>query len=184
MFGGEEEGVALRQRTVAWGDPAAARRQAEGLTGLAIMRAIRDGTLPAPPMARLVGFDCVEAEPGRIVMALQPDESLENPAGLLHGGVAVAMLDTAMGAAVHTLISADRAPVTLDLHATYLKPLTVASGVLRATGVVASLASRTAYATGELRTADGQLVVHAVANFSIAGGARRAAHVKARSTAS
>src|SRR4029453_8932251 len=90
-------------------------------------QAIRDGTLPPPPMARLIGFDCVEAERGRIVMQLTPDQSLENPVGLVHGATAAAMLDTAMGAAAHTRLPGDKATVTLDLHITYLKPLTLRS---------------------------------------------------------
>jgi uncharacterized protein (TIGR00369 family) len=160
----------VRQRLVEWQDPQAVRRQAEGWTGLQIMRAIRDGTLPPPPMARLIGFDCVSAEPGEIIMQLRPDESLENTMGLVHGAVAMAMLDTAMGAAVHTQLPRDKMTVTLDLKITYLKPLTLALGAIRATGRVLNLGGRTAYAEGEVRDSEGRLAAHAVGNFSIIGG--------------
>jgi uncharacterized protein (TIGR00369 family) len=159
-----------RQRLVEWQDPQAVRRQAEGWTGLQIMRAIRDGTLPPPPMARLIGFDCIGAEPGEIIMQLTPDESLENTMGLVHGAVAMAMLDTAMGAAVHTQLPWDKMAVTLDLKITYLKPLTLALGAIRATGRVLNLGGRTAYAEGEVRDGEGRLAAHAVGNFSIIGG--------------
>ena len=160
----------LRRRTVEWVDPAAVRAQADGWSGLQIMQAIRDGLLPPPPMARLIGFDCVEAEPGRIVMQLTPEQSLENPAGLVHGATAAAMLDTAMGAAAHTKLPGGKGIVTLNLHVTYLKPLTLASGPLRAVGEVVNLGARNAYVTGELRSGDGVLAAHAVGNFSIVGG--------------
>ena len=159
------------QRLVKWADPAETRHKAQGWSWLEIMRGIRDGVLAGPPMASLMGFRCVEAEPGRIVMELRPDESLENTIGLVHGAVAAAMLDTAMGAAAHTRLALDRAPVTLDLHITYLKPVTVGSGPLRALGEVASLSGRNAYVLGELRTGNGALAAHAVGNFSIVGGA-------------
>ncbi|MDR3506987.1 MAG: hypothetical protein P4L64_03715 [Caulobacteraceae bacterium] len=55
-----------RRREVAWQSPAAVRGQVDGLSGLAIMRGIRDGTIPPPPMARLIGFACVKAEAGEI----------------------------------------------------------------------------------------------------------------------
>jgi uncharacterized protein (TIGR00369 family) len=159
-----------RTRAVAWQDPAAVRGQAAGWTGLEIMRAIRDGTLPPPPMARLIGFACVVAEPGEIVMELVPEQSLENTMGLLHGGTAAAMLDTAMGAAAHTLLPADKATVTLDLTITYLRPLTQASGPVRATGKVLNLGGRTAYVQGEVHDGASRLAAHAVGNFSIVGG--------------
>lgn len=161
---------ATRSRTVTWQDPAAVRRQVEGQTGLEVMRGIRDGTLPPPPMARLIGFDCVVAEPGEIVMQLTPEQSLENTMGMIHGGAAAAMLDTAMGAAAHTMLPADKAVVTLDLTLTYLKPVTAASGPIRATGRVLNLGGRTAYVTGEVRDAADRLMVHAVGNFSVVGG--------------
>lgn len=161
-----------RTRCVAWQDPSAVRAQAAGWTGLEIMRAIRDKTLPPPPMARLIGFACVVAEPGEIVMELVPEPSLENTMGMLHGGTAAAMLDTAMGAAAHTLLAADRAVVTLDLKITYLRPLTQASGAVRATGKVLNLGGRTAYVQGEVHDGEGKLAAHAVGNFSIVGAGR------------
>ena len=68
------------------------------------------------------------AEPGRIVMELEPDESLENTIGLLHGATAAALLDTAMGCAISTMLPAGQTSVTLDLKLTYLRPLSVRSG--------------------------------------------------------
>lgn len=155
------------RRTVKWQDAAATRAAAHGRTGLEIMRGIRDGTLPSPPIARLMDFHVDVAEPGQIVMGLEPHEALENPAGLIHGAVAAALLDTAMGACVHTLLPADKISVTLDLKITYLRPLTTASGRLTASGKVLNLGGRNAYVEGELRNGAGELAAHAVGNFSI-----------------
>lgn len=138
-----------------------------GLTGLQIMRGIRDGTFPRPSIARLMGFEVAKAEPGEIVMELDLHDGLLNPMGLIHGGVAATLLDTAMSAAAHTLLDAGRASVTLDLKITYLRPLTPTSGRVRATGRVINLGGRTAYAEGELRDGQGQLAAHAVGNFQI-----------------
>ncbi len=86
-----------RHRVVEWQAPGPVAKAAAGLSGLETMCAIRDGILPPPPMARLIGFEMGIAEPGRIVMELDPDESLENTIGLLHGATAAALLDTAYG---------------------------------------------------------------------------------------
>ena len=85
--------------SIKWQDPGAVREQADGLSALDIMRGIRDGRLPPPPIARLIGFRYIEAEPGQTAIELQPEQSLENTSGTLHGAAAGAMLDTAMCAA-------------------------------------------------------------------------------------
>ena len=79
-----------RHRVVEWQAPGPVAKAAAGKSGLEIMCAIRDGILPPPPMARLIGFEMRIAEAGRIVMELDPDESLENTIGLLHGATAAA----------------------------------------------------------------------------------------------
>ena len=94
-----------RQRVVDWQAPGPVAKAAAGMSGLETMCAIRDGILPPPPMARLIGFEMRVAEPGRIVMELDPHESLENTIGLLHGATAAALLDTAMGCAISTMLA-------------------------------------------------------------------------------
>jgi uncharacterized protein (TIGR00369 family) len=159
--------VHTRNRIIEWQDPGAVREQADGSSVLDIMRAIRDGKLPAPPMARLIGFHYVGAKPGEIVIELQPEQSLENSAGTLDAGVAAAMLDTAMCAAAGTLLATNKSAVTSDLKISYLKPLATDSGPIRAVGRVVDLVERTACAAGEIRDGAGSLVAHAVGVFSV-----------------
>jgi hypothetical protein len=45
-----------------------------GMSGMEAMCAIRDGILPPPPMAKLIGFRMSSVEPGRIVMELDADQ--------------------------------------------------------------------------------------------------------------
>jgi hypothetical protein len=107
-----------RERVVDWQAPGPAATTAAGMSGLEAMRAIRDGLLPEPPMARLIDFRLRVADPGRIVMELEPHESLENTIGLLHGATSAALLDTAMGCAISTMLPAGQGAVTLDLKQT------------------------------------------------------------------
>jgi len=162
-----KDAVDKRKRIVEWQDPGAVREQADGLSVLDIIRGIRDGTLPPPPIARLIGFRYIEAELGQTEFELQPEQSLENTSGTLHGAAAGAMLDTAMSAAVGTLLPADKRATTLNLTVSYLKPLTIESGPIRAIGRVVDLVERTAYAAGEIRDGAGSLAAHAVGVFSV-----------------
>jgi uncharacterized protein (TIGR00369 family) len=158
-----------RERLVEWQAPGPVAKAAATLSGLEAMRAIRDGILPPPPMARLIGFRMGVAEPGRIVMELDPHEGLENTIGLLHGATAAALLDTAMGCAISTQLPAGQGAVTLDLKLTYLRPLSLKSGTISAEGKVIKLGRQTSYAEGFVRDGSGNLAVHATATFSMVG---------------
>jgi len=158
-----------RERVVDWQAPGPAAKAAAAMSGMEAMRAIRDGILPEPPMARLIDFRLRIAEPGRIVMELEPHESLENTIGLLHGATAAALLDTAMGCAISTMLPAGQGAVTLDLKLTYLRPLSVKSGTISAEGKLIKLGRQTSYTEGFVRDGAGNLAVHATATFSMMG---------------
>jgi uncharacterized protein (TIGR00369 family) len=161
-----------RERVVDWQAPGPVAKAVADMSGLEAMRAIRDGILPPPPMARLIGFRMRVAEPEQIVMELHPNEGLENGIGLLHGATAAALLDTAMGCAISTMLPAGQGAVTLDLKLTYLRPLSVKSGTIAAEGKVIKLGRQTSYAEGFVRDGSGNLAVHATATFSMVGAAR------------
>jgi uncharacterized protein (TIGR00369 family) len=160
-----------RERLVEWQTPGPAAKVSAAMSGMEAMRAIRDGILPPPPLARLIGFRMTVVEPQRIVMELDPDESLENTIGLLHGATAAALLDTAMGCAISTMLPAGQASVTLDLKLTYLRPLSVRSGTIQAEGKVIKLGRQTSYTEGFVRDGADHLAVHATATFSMISGA-------------
>jgi len=158
-----------RERVVDWQAPGPAARAAMTMSGMETMCAIRDGILPPPPMAKLIGFRMAAVEPGRIVMELDAEESLENTIGLLHGATAAALLDTAMGCAISTMLPVGRTSVTLDLKLSYLRPLSVKSGTIEAEGKLIKLGRQTSYAEGFVRDGAGHLAVHATSTFSMIG---------------
>ncbi|WP_298877832.1 PaaI family thioesterase [uncultured Bradyrhizobium sp.] len=158
-----------RERVVDWQVPAPVAEVAMGLSGMDAMLGIRDGRLPPPPFAKLIGFVMAFVEPGRIVMELEPREDLENTIGLLHGATAAALLDTAMGCAISTRLEAGQSSVTLDLKITFLRPLSVRSGLISAEGKIIKLGRQTSYTEGFVRDGKGTLAVHATATFSMIG---------------
>ncbi|MCP3469331.1 PaaI family thioesterase [Bradyrhizobium sp. CCGUVB1N3] len=158
-----------RERMVDWQVPGAVAKAALGLSGMEAMQGIRDGRLPPPPFAKLIGFTMAVVEPGRIVMELEGREDLENTIGLLHGATAAALLDTAMGCAITTRLEAGQGSVTLDLKLTFLRPLSVRSGLISAEGKVIKLGRQTSYTEGFVRNGKGDLAVHATATFSMMG---------------
>src|SRR5260370_34564464 len=121
-----------RTRTVTWQDPAALGKAALSMAGAAFLRAIAQRRLPPPPIASLMGFDLEEVGEGRVVFAVVPQEDHYNPIGMVHGGLAATLLDSAMGGAIHSPLPEGRASTTLDLKGNYIHALTRATGPLQA----------------------------------------------------
>ncbi len=160
--GSQRPAAALRERTFSWADPRAALNQAAGRSGLEVMRAIIDGELPPPPIARLLEMEVIEAEPGRAVFALQPQEWMYNPIGSVHGGIAATILDSCMGCAVHTTLEAGVGYTTTDLQVRYLRSMQAGEGRVLAEGRVVHAGRRTATAEGRvyLEAEEGVLLAH------------------------
>src|SRR5204863_3531112 len=117
-----------RARLVEWDDPAALAARGRDMAGLDFLRAMVEGELPAPPIARLLGTRIVEVAWGEASFTLTPCESLYNPIGMVHGGVTATLLDSAMGCAVHSELPAGAGYTTLELKANYLRPITTETG--------------------------------------------------------
>ena len=111
-------------------------RGAAGLSGLEALRLIARGELPPPPIAQTLGFGPIEVEEGRATFTVEPAEFHYNPIGVVHGGLALALLDSAMGCAVHSTLAAGVAYTTLEVKANFVRPLTSSTGPVRCTGTV------------------------------------------------
>jgi uncharacterized protein (TIGR00369 family) len=158
----------VRSRTFTWQDPAATAAAGAALSGLEYVSAIAAGELPPPPIAELLGFEIVEAEPGRAVFAVQPAEWMYNPIGMVHGGVAATLLDSCMGCAVHTTLPAGVGYTTTDLQVRYIRAMGHATGRVLAEGRIVHAGRRTATAEGRMFVeADETLIAHASTGAAI-----------------
>jgi uncharacterized protein (TIGR00369 family) len=150
------------RREIVWHDPAHLAGAAASRAGLDVLREMASGQLPMPPIAATLGMEAVSADPGVAVFALEPDASLYNPIGVVHGGVAATLLDSAMGCAVHTTLSAQEAYTTLEIKVNFVRALTLATGRVRAEGRVVTRGRRVATAEGRLvAEKDDRLLAHA-----------------------
>jgi len=134
------------------------------MSGLEFLEGIRAGVIPPPPIAVLLGFTLVELSEGRVIFAIVPEELHYNPIGLVHGGVAAALLDTAMGCAVQSKLPRGRAYTTLDIQVRYLRPLKRETGRVLCTGVAIHVGGT--IATAEARIVDEAGKLHATGTAS------------------
>ena len=121
-----------RTRTITWQDPLSVAAAGAQMKGIDYMRALAAGELPPPPIAVLMRMQPVELEPGRAVFEGEPDEEHYNPIGVVHGGYAATMLDSALGCAVHTTLDLGEAYTTLTLEVKMVRPLTASIERVRA----------------------------------------------------
>lgn len=128
--------------------------------------AMLKGDLRAP-MGDKLGFTLVEIARGRVVFEGTPDRGVYNPLGVVHGGYAATLLDSACGVAVHSQLGANRGHTTLELKVSYQRGLTEASGTVRATGRTVSVGRRVAFAEATLHDGEGRLCATATSTLLV-----------------
>jgi len=147
---------------VRWQDPVATFEGVRDMSGLDYMRAIVEGTVAPPPVRALVGHRAVEVEYGRIVFEAEPGEFQYNPVGTVQGGIAGAMLDSAMGSAVHTLVPVGGSFATLEFKINLVRAMRRDTGTVTIEGKVVHPGRRVATAEGRITDAEGRLYAHGV----------------------
>lgn len=149
-----------RARTVTWQDPSIAANAALSLAGATFLRAIAEGRVPPPPISALMGFDLVEVGEGRVVFSVEPQEYHYNPIGMVHGGLAATLLDSAMGCAIHSVLPEGRAYSTLEIKVNYVRAMKRDTGRVRAIAKVIHVGGRVATAEGSLVDGSDKLYAH------------------------
>ncbi|MBS0549425.1 MAG: PaaI family thioesterase [Proteobacteria bacterium] len=134
--------------------------QVKAMSGLAFVQGLVDGTLPLNTIAGTLGYDIVEAERGRVVVAIEPDGRHLNPAGTVHGGLAATLLDSCMGLAIQSTLAAGIGQTTVEFKITLMRPITPQTGPIRAEGTVLTSGRRIGTAEGRIVDAQGRLLAH------------------------
>ena len=149
-----------RTRTVTWEDPRDLAKAAQGLSGLDYLQKIVSGELPPPPIGVLINFRISELSEGHAVFTVEPAEYHYNPIGVVHGGVAATLLDSAMGCAVHSTLPAGAGYTTLEIKVNYVRPILAETGRVRCEANIIHVGGRTAVAQGRILDEKGKLYAH------------------------
>lgn len=149
-----------RTRTVHWADPRPLAEAGRGLSGLEFLQKIVSGELSPPPLASVLDFDLVELREGYAVFAINPAEYHYNPIGVVHGGVAATLLDSAMGCAVHSTLPAGAGYTTLEIKVNFVRAMTSETGRVRCEAKLIHIGGRTATAEGRIVDDAGKLYAH------------------------
>jgi len=132
----------------------------KSMSGLEFIEAMRDGRIPAPPIAGTLCFSLTGARAGEVRFDGTPLKGHYNPIGSVHGGWAATLLDSCMGCAVQTMVPMGSTYTTLELSVNFVRAITLASGPMQAIGHVLHSGRRSATAEGRLVDGKGTLYAH------------------------
>ena len=160
-----------RSRTLVWQDPVPTAAAGATMTGIEYMSAVVRGEVPPPPIAVTMRLRPVELEEGRVVFEGEPGEEHYNPSGVVHGGYAATLLDSALGCAVHTTLEAGVAYTSLGIEAKYVRPITRDTGRVLCEATVLYRGRKQATSEATLTAADsGKLLASGTSTCMILGG--------------
>ena len=167
----EERPDISRSRTLVWQDPVPTAAAGATMTGMEYMEAIVAGAMPPPPIAVTMRMRPIELGEGKAVFEGEPGEEHYNPIGVVHGGYAATLLDSALGCAVHTTLPAGVGYTSLGLEAKYVRPITRDTGRVLCEGTVVHRGRRQATAEARLTAEDsGKLLATGTSTLMIFGG--------------
>lgn len=131
------------------------------MRGVEALRAMIAGDLPAPPIARVMHFRLAEADEGRVVFEGEAQADHLNPHGIVHGGWAATILDSALGCAAHSTLEPGERYTTVEMKVSYLRPIVVGrTGLMRCEAKVINRGRTLVLTDARLVDGAGKLYAH------------------------
>ncbi|WP_018604859.1 PaaI family thioesterase [Uliginosibacterium gangwonense] len=158
----DQQTEALQRLRDGGGVPGIAKmEQLAGKSGREILHAMMSGELPYPPMNETMNMTLLEAGDGRAVFQGIPLLQHYNLLGTVHGGWFATLLDSALGCAVQTTLSAGRSYTTAELSINIVRPASQKTGPLRAIARVVHRGGQMVTAETRVEDEEGRLYAHA-----------------------
>jgi uncharacterized protein (TIGR00369 family) len=139
---------------------------AEPLSGLDYLRKLIDDW-HGSPMAETMNMRLIAAAEGSATFEAFPSPKYYNPQQRVHGGYAAALIDSALGCAVQSKLSAGIGYGTIELKVNYVRKIDASVGRLLCVGNVLH-AGRTMFtAEAKVTGEDGKLYAHGSGTFLV-----------------
>jgi uncharacterized protein (TIGR00369 family) len=158
--------LSTAERAYGVADPAEARR----MSGREHLQAMLDGRLPTPPIMKTLSFSLTEIGDGFAAFEGDTGPHLLNPLGIVHGGWAMTLIDSAAGCAAHTLIPAGGSYATIETKANFSRPIAADTGRVRAEGRAVGRGRRIISCEARVVDAKGRLLAHGTSTLMVLAG--------------
>lgn len=127
-------------------------------SGLSLLERMIAGEYPAPSISRQLNFVLAKVSEGYCEFHGMPGDRHLNPMGVVHGGWAAAILDSALGCCVHTTLAAGEGYTTIEFKVNLIRPITPNTGEVVAAGRVVNRGRTTAVSEATLKDVNGKLL--------------------------
>jgi len=141
-----------------------------GMSGKEMLQAIVEGRLPSPPIAEALGFRIIGVDDGYALFEGEASARLLNPLGIVHGGWALTLIDSAAGCAAHSLLAAGVGYATIETKGNFSRPIVKDAGLVRAEGRVVAQGRRIISCDARVTDAKGRMLAHGVSTIMVLGG--------------
>jgi uncharacterized protein (TIGR00369 family) len=160
--------VSDRTRTYTWSEPVSVAASGAA-SGREYLQAMVEGRIPQPPIGATLGFRLAEIGDGHAVFEGESSEFVVNPLGVVHGGLALTLVDSATGCAVQTRLPEGVGYTTLETKANFVRPILADTGALRAVGRAIHVGRTTATAEARIEDPAGRLYAHGTSTLLVLG---------------
>lgn len=138
------------------------------LSGLELLRLMLSAQeVPQPHIAKTLGFELIEVESGRAVFEGETGPHLLNPLGIVHGGFALTLIDSACGCACHTLMPAGVGYTTVETKVNFTRALPADAGRVRCEGRVINPGRQIVTTEAHLHDSRGRLIAHGTSTLMV-----------------
>lgn len=137
------------------------------------------GALLQPPIEDALDFVPIRMAPGEAAFQGRPQRSHYTPLGTVHGGWFAALLDAAVGCAIHTTLPTGKGFTMLKLKLNLMRPLNDRVPLVRAEGKVIHAGCQVVTAEGRVVGPDGKLYAQATTTcliFDVPARTERSSH--------
>jgi uncharacterized protein (TIGR00369 family) len=142
-------------------------RDGKQVSGLEFLQGIvRDKAMSSNFNAGL-GIRLIEVEQGRAVFHCEPGMQHMNALGIVHGGLAATLIDSATGSAVLSMQPAGGRSTTLELKVNFVRPITTKTGPVTCEAKVIHMGRRVATSDARVVDAQGKLIAHGSATLMV-----------------
>lgn len=137
------------------------------MTGRDLLQAVIDGHLKGASIADSLTFELVEVGEGFVAFEGDTGPHLLNPAGMVHGGWALTLIDSAAGCAAHSTLPAGVGYSTLETKVNFVRPIAIDTGRVRCEGRVINPGRQIITAEGTVKDAAGRLLAHGTSTLMV-----------------
>jgi uncharacterized protein (TIGR00369 family) len=148
------------QRSYTWQDPGPRWDTLGKTAGVDYLNEVLRGELPPPPVCVPMRFELRLVEVGHVAYAGRPGADFGNDLGSIQGGWLSALLDAALGSAVHSALLIGQRYSTVELKTNFVRPVTPDTGELICDARTLHVGRRLATAEGKISDGQGKLYAH------------------------